>query len=66
MSVIYAEVERSTHWAWAPPAHAGDDATLGAVDMDVLHSFEEVQIEGEPDLIVELIDTYLKDAPRGS
>ena len=34
------------------------------VDMSVLASFEEVQIDDEPDLIVELIDLYLEDAPR--
>src|ERR1700730_3307932 len=35
-----------------------------AVDMAVLTSFEEVQLDGAPDLIVELIDLYLADAPH--
>src|ERR1700730_17007182 len=35
-----------------------------AVDMAVLTSFEEVQVDGVPDLIVELIDLYLQDAPH--
>jgi histidine phosphotransfer protein HptB len=35
-----------------------------AVDLSVLASYEDIQIEGAPDLIVELIDLYVKDAPR--
>ena len=35
-----------------------------AVDLDVLRSYEKIQIDGEPDLIVELIDLYVEDAPR--
>jgi HPt (histidine-containing phosphotransfer) domain-containing protein len=34
-----------------------------AVDMDVLNSFEELQSDDGSDLIVELIDLYLEDAP---
>ena len=38
--------------------------TRDGVDISVLTNFEEIQIEGEPDLIVELIELYLEDAPR--
>jgi len=37
---------------------------LEAVDMAVLAGYETLQLDGEPDLIVELIDLYLDDAPR--
>lgn len=38
------------------------DPLCEIVDMTMLLSFEEVQVEGEPDLIVELIDIYLEEA----
>lgn len=34
-----------------------------SVDLAMLASYEEIQFDGEPDLIVELIDLYLEDAP---
>ncbi len=49
--------------------HAGASSTReagpdgSAVDMGVLAAFAELQDDGEPDLIVELIDLYLQEAP---
>lgn len=41
----------------------GGGPDVSAVDMAVLAAFEELQDDGEPDLIVELIDLYLQEAP---
>ena len=38
--------------------------TGDAVDMDLLNAFEELQSDDGSDLIVELIDLYLDDAPQ--
>jgi two-component system, sensor histidine kinase and response regulator len=35
-----------------------------AVDLAVLATYDEAQIEGEPDFVVELIDIYLNEVPR--
>ena len=40
------------------------DALGEAVNLAVLLGLEEAQVEGEPDLIVELIDLYAEDTPR--
>lgn len=36
--------------------------TPSAVDMAALFALEDAQVEGEPDIVVELIDLYLEDA----
>lgn len=46
-----------------PPASASG-ITSDAVDMDLLNSFEELQLDDGSDLIVELIDLYLLDAAQ--
>ena len=38
--------------------------TSDAVDMELLNAFEELQADDGSDLIVELIDLYLQDAPQ--
>lgn len=45
-----------------PPRAADDcDASRDAVDMAVLNSLEGAQVEGEPDIVVELMELYLED-----
>lgn len=50
---------------WVRMTNADDSAkSVDEVDMTVLNGFQEGQRVGEPDLIVELIDLYLRDAPE--
>ncbi len=46
------------------PTALTNSANSEAVDWGVLATLEEIREEGEPDLIVELIDLYLGDAPH--
>lgn len=48
----------------ATRTEAFDANATGAVDTAVLAELEEIQEEGEPDLIAELIGLYLEDSPR--
>jgi HPt (histidine-containing phosphotransfer) domain-containing protein len=48
-----------------PPALTnGASAVTHAIDPAILASLDEAWEEGEPDLVVELIDLYLGDAPQ--
>ena len=48
----------------APAPREAVRITSEAVDMELLNAFEELQPNDGSDLIVELIDLYLKDAPQ--
>ena len=60
--IIDSENQETTPLA---PVPAGVVRTTSdAVDMKLLKAFEELQSDDGSDLIVELIDLYLKDAPQ--
>lgn len=59
------ETADDTGHAPRPLTRAGAlHTTEEAVDLVLLMSLEDAQVEGEPDFIVELIDLYAEDAPR--
>jgi HPt (histidine-containing phosphotransfer) domain-containing protein len=56
-------IERDT-WAALSNNTSGREMNNEAVDISVLTSFDDVHVNGEPDLVVELIDLYLEDLPQ--
>jgi HPt (histidine-containing phosphotransfer) domain-containing protein len=65
MSTSHIEAGADAYRQMFQPQHASaDDAASVAVDLAALHSLEEAQIKGEPDLIVELINLFIEDAPQ--
>jgi len=64
MSLSAAEIDDQPRPGPSRPEIATINTGIDPVDMAVLTSLEDAQSEGNPDLIVELIDLYLKEAAR--
>jgi HPt (histidine-containing phosphotransfer) domain-containing protein len=64
MSLSAAAIDDQPGPGPARPETAAINTGIDAVDMAVLTSLEDAQPEGNPDLVVELIDLYLKEAAR--
>ena len=64
MSLSPADIGDQPRPGRSRPEIAAINTRIDAVDMAVLTSLEEAQPEGNPDLVVELIDLYLKEAAR--
>jgi HPt (histidine-containing phosphotransfer) domain-containing protein len=64
MSDRIETADRAGHEPRTSAGAGAPDATAEPVDWEVLLGLEEAQVEGEPDLVVELLDLYAEDAPR--
>lgn len=63
MSVVSNEITGAARVRPSLSETSGDSGeTLDAVDLAMLASLEGAQVEGEPDIVVELMELYLEDA----
>jgi two-component system sensor histidine kinase/response regulator len=63
MSIVGNEITSAAGERPPTSEPPGDcEETPGAVDLAILTSLEGAQVEGEPDIVVELMELYLEDA----
>ncbi len=63
MSAVSNEIKSATRESSSVSETSGDsDETPDAVDLAALAGLEGAQVEGEPDIVVELMELYLEDA----